>query len=101
MHRRAFIRACEDGDNTVLRHLHLASKQLFVAAKPVYVREKKVHAQKIKHSTKPFRVLTPDAFFRQKPVTATVMKAACGDPGRKRKIANALKTFEAKLLIAQ
>jgi hypothetical protein len=45
-------------------------------------------------------VLTPDAFFRQKPATDAVMKAACGDPGRKQKIANALKAFQARLLAA-
>jgi hypothetical protein len=97
MRRRAFIEACESKDNTVLRQLHLASKQLFVAAKPVYLKERKEHAQRAKDSTKPFSVLTPDAFFRQKAVTKTVMNAACRDPGRGQKIVYALKAFQAKL----
>jgi hypothetical protein len=100
MRREAFIKACQNGDSKVLHHLRFAAKQLFVAAKPVYVKAKNVHAQELKHSIKRFRVLTPDAFFRQKPATETVMKAVRGNPVRKQKIANALKAFQAKLLAA-
>jgi hypothetical protein len=96
--RWAFIRACQDKDGAILGPLRTAAKQFFTCAKPIYVKAKKAHAQEKKEEGDPFKVLTPDAYFRQKGTDEQVLKAAKNDPRRKHKITHALKTFRARLL---
>jgi hypothetical protein len=96
--RWAFIEACQYKDEPILRPLRIAARQLFTCAKPVYVKGKKAYAQKKKQEGEPFKVLTPDAYFRQKGTDEQVLKAALSDPHRKHKVTLALKTFQARLL---
>ena len=96
--RWIFIDACQHKDRAILRPLRIAARQLFTCAKPVYVKAKKVYAQKKKEEGDPFKVLTPDAYFRQKGTDEQLLKAALHDHSRKHKITLALKTFQARLL---
>jgi len=97
--RRAFIEACQKKANGgPIRDLRAAAKRLFVCAKPVYVRARKLHKEQTQQKGKPFRVLTPDAYFRREEAYDAVMKAALKDTGRKRKITSALDTLRAGLL---
>jgi len=96
--RWAFIEACQNKDGRILRPLQVAAKQLFTCAKPVYVKAKKVYAQKKQQEGEPFKVLTPDAYFRQKGTEEHVLKAALRDPSRKHRVTLALKTFQKRLL---
>jgi hypothetical protein len=96
--RWAFIEACQYKEGPILRPLRTAARQLFTCAKPVYVKAKKAYEQKKKHEGEPFKVLTPDAYFRQKGSDQHVLKAALHDHSRKQKITVALKTFQVRLL---
>ena len=58
---------------------------------------KKAYAKKKKDEGKPFKILTPDAYFRQKGADEQVLKAALREHGRKQKITLALKTLHARL----
>ena len=95
--RWAFIEACQYKDATILRPLRIAAKQFFVCAKPIYVKAKKAYAEKKKQEGEPFKVLTPDAYFRQKGTDEHVLKAALHEHTRKEKITLALRTFQARL----
>lgn len=96
--RWAFIKACQDKDRAILRPLRAAAKQLFTCAKPIYVKAKEAYADQKKQEGEPFKVLTTDAYFRQKGAEEQVSKGAMKDPQRKHKITLALKTFRARLL---
>jgi hypothetical protein len=95
--RWAFIEACQSKDATILRPLGIAAKQFFTCAKPIYVKAKKAYAEKKKAEGEPFKVLTPDAYFRQKGTDEQVLKAALHESSRKQKITLALRTFQARL----
>ena len=95
--RRAFIEACQFKDGTILRPLRIAAKQFFACAKPIYVKAKKAYAEKKKQEGEPFKVLTPDAYFRQKGTDEQVLKAALHEHSRKHKITLALRTFQTRL----
>lgn len=95
--RWAFIEACQRNDTALLRPLRIAAKQCFACAKPIYVKAKKAYAKKKKDEGKPFKILTPDAYFRQKGADEQVLKAALREHGRKQKITLALKTLHARL----
>ncbi len=64
------------------------------------MKAKKAYASKKKEEGEPFKVLTPDAYFRQKGTDEQVLKAALHEHSRKHKITLALKTFRARLLDA-
>jgi hypothetical protein len=96
--RLAFIEACQKEDGTVLRPLRIAAKQLFTSAKPAYVKAKKTYAVEKKKEGEPFKVLIPDAYFRQKGAEHQVLKGALKDSRRKRKVTLALKRFKARLI---
>ena len=95
--RSAFIEACQSNDPAILRSLHIAAKQFFTCAKPMYMKAKGAHAEKKRGKGEPFKVLTPDAYFRQKGTDEQVLKAALHDHSRKQKITLALRTFQARL----
>lgn len=89
-YREAFIRVCQSQrPRKALRQLQTAAKQLFVSAKSVYLKERKKAAAKFKAAGKPFKVLTPDAFFRRQDAKAMVMKEARSQ-NRRQKITSAL-----------
>jgi AIPR protein len=96
-YRHAFLRACQNQDNTILRPLHAAAKQLYICSRAVYLKGKKAFSEDVKRSGKPFRVLTPDAFFRREHVGEEVTSAARKDARRKNKITSLLKKFRSKL----
>ena len=96
--RWAFIRACQDKDGAIIGPLRTAAKQLFRCAKPIYVKAKKTYAQEKKQEGDLFKILTPDAYFRQKGTDERVLKAALNDPRRKHEVTLALKRFRARLL---
>ena len=56
------------------------------------------YCQERRQEGEPFKVLIPDACFRQKGNDEQVLKAALNDPRRKNKVTLALKTFRARLL---
>ncbi len=96
-HRKAFLSACQNQDNRILRPLNAAAKQLYICSKAFYVRAKREFTEDVKRSGKPFKVLTPDAFFRREHVGGEVTSAARKDAGRKNKITSLLKKFRANL----
>ena len=95
--RQAFLRACQNQDSTILRPLDAAAKQLYICSKAVYLKAKKDFSEDVKRSGKPFKVLTPDAFFRREDVSREVTRVAHQDARRKSKITSLLKNFRAKL----
>jgi hypothetical protein len=95
--RWAFIKACQSKDETTLRPLRIAAKQLFTCAKPIYMKAKKAHAEKKKAEGEPFKVLTPDAYFRQKGTDEHVLNAALHEHSRRQKITIALRAFQRHL----
>jgi hypothetical protein len=95
--RWAFIEACQSKDSYLLRPLLTAAQLFFASAKPAYLKAKKAHAMEKRAEGEPFKVLTPDAYFRQKGADEQVLRAALHDPGRKQKITLAPKTFQARL----
>jgi hypothetical protein len=95
--RQAFLRACQNQDSSILRPLNAAAKQLYVCSKSVYVKEKKAFSEDVRRSGKPFRVLTPDAYFRREHVSETVTKVARKDAKRRSRITSLLKKFRSKL----
>jgi hypothetical protein len=95
--RQAFLRACQNQDSTILRPLDAAAKQLYICSKAVYLKGKKDFSEDVKRSGKPFKVLTPDAFFRREYVGGEVTSAARKDARRKNRITSLLKKFRAKL----
>jgi len=96
--RLAFVEACQKEDGTVLRPLRIAAKQVLNCAKPAYVKAKKAYAAEKKEQGEPFKVLTPDAYFRQKAAEHQVLREALKDSRRKRKVTLALKKFKVRLL---
>jgi len=96
-YRQAFLRACQNQDNRILRPLDAAAKQLYICSKAVYLKGKKAFSEDVRRSGKPFKVLTPDAFFRREHVGDEVTSAARKDARRKQKITSLLKKFQSKL----
>jgi hypothetical protein len=96
--RWAFIEACQFKDMPILRPLRSAARQFFTCAKPMYVKAKKAYARRKKQGGEPFKVLTPDAYFRQKAADEQVLKAALHEHDRRHRITLALKTFQARLV---
>jgi hypothetical protein len=97
--RRDFINCCQKAESALLK-IRTAAKLMFVAAKSVYVKERQKAKAKFKRAGRPFRVLTPDAFFRRQDVKGMVMKAARHNQNRRKKITGALRRFESRLLTA-
>jgi len=95
--RRAFLDACKDPDNKLLRPLEAAAKQLYISSKSVYVGAKKVFSAEVKRAGKPFKNLAPDAYFRREHVDKAVTKAARGNAARKAKITSLMKKFRANV----
>ena len=98
--RRAFISCCQKDPGKALRQLRTAAKLIFVSAKSVYVKERKKAKARFMGAGRPFKVLTPDAFFRRQDVKGMVMKAARSDQNRRKKITSTLRSFESRLLAA-
>jgi len=89
-----FINCCQRVPGRALRQLRTAAKLIFVAAKSVYVKERQKAKAKFKSAGRPFKVLTPDAFFRRQDVKLMVMSAARHNQNRRKKITNLVKSFD-------